>query len=681
MTPELMSPAGNREAFFAAADNGADAVYLGLNMFNARRPARNFRFEDISEIISYAHSRSVKVYITLNTDLKSSELEDAARILQFLISVKADAVIIKDLALVYMLNNFYPPFEFHFSTQTGIANSAAMAVAEKLGASRVVLARELNSDELKAVIKPYFPRAEVFVQGSMCFSFSGRCLMSSWFGGKSANRGSCQAPCRFKFAPEDSDDFTAFFSMKDLNLSKRLEELNNAGVSAFKIEGRLKSAQWVGEVTRFYRSMINNAGPGGADPSKFTGREQGEGFYAELNDMITSKNSIGVSTGIKTKSPDRKNGLNTYDITVWAGGLVKIGIETDFGNADYQAKIKKLVNPKRGILLSQLEYKLRGLSFGNLFLGSFKLDNDILISKSQLKNIVSDLGSIIAPLTRKETKFLKSVKTPHKLEYELKNRMSDPKNSIEVSFQNANVLKINASDIEQIRPDIRDSGIKKVIVREITPAHLEQIKDLSNKVRVEISLFPILFENDLQDCRIIISALEHTNNISYEINDIGHLELLKKTSKKIDGGPGLAPYNFLAAKQLKELGLASAHIPYESDIELLDGLKYSPLPLRMTVYGKIPLFYTRASSFAFPEKSLFRDRENFKFSVSRYKDISIFSSEDYFSAYGQDIGFLKVHEIIIDLSNETGILYKFGMIKKDPSKFPGLLFNLNRKLT
>lgn len=679
MTSELMSPAGNRESLIAAVENGADAVYLGLSILNARRPARNFRFDELSEIVKYAHSRSVRIYVTLNIDIKSSELEDAARIISLLIESKVDAVIIKDMALIYMLSKYYPPFEYHLSTQFGSANSAAMNMAENLGAERVVLARELNYEEIKPLIKPYFPKAEIFVQGSMCFSFSGRCLMSSWFGGKSANRGACQAPCRFRFTKEGTEEASSFFSMKDLNLSKQVDRLSELGVHALKIEGRLKSAEWVGEITKYYRALLDNDESEVSDPSRFSGREQGEGFYGSTDRLVADKNFGSVPP--TAKQPENKTiGQNKYDLKISTGEKIKIEILTDFGNAELDVKIKQLKNENRGVPLSELEHRITDLSFGNLFLGKFILDEDVLVAKSQLKNIVSDLGSVIAPLSRRESKFLKSIKIPHKLDHILRNPESDPKNSIPVKFENTNILKIGISDIEQIRHSIRDSGIKKVIVTGAKHSDHDIIKELSNRTRVEVSLFPILFEDELEDYRQLITSLEHVNNVSYEVNDIGHLKLLKGTSKKIDCGPGLSPYNFLAVKHLKELKIASAHIPIEADIDTIDGLKSSSLPLRITAFSRIPLFYTRASSEHFSENSVFTERNGLKFKVSRFNNISIFNSEEYFSIAGTDLSFLKVHEIIIDLSGESDILNKFLLLKRDPSIFPGLPFNLRRRL-
>ncbi|MDD3045219.1 MAG: hypothetical protein PHF33_07195, partial [Candidatus Delongbacteria bacterium] len=219
-----------------------------------------------------------------------------------------------------------------------------------------------------------------------------------------------------------------------------------------------------------------------------------------------------------------------------------------------------------------------------------------------------------------------------------------------------------------------------VIVTEPLLDRAEIYKRLASKVRVELSMFPIMFENELQDMKDLIKLLEHTNNISYEVNDLGHLELLKGTSKKIDCGHGLSPYNFLAVKKLKELGLASAHIPFEADMETIEGIKLSPLPLRMTVYSRMPLFYSRAESDNFKEGDSFTDRQGFKFFVRKYKSISIFTSAEHFTIEGTDLKGIRAHEIIIDLTGEEGILKKFRELKKDPSAFPGRTFNLNRKL-
>ncbi|MCG2760184.1 MAG: U32 family peptidase [Candidatus Delongbacteria bacterium] len=679
---ELMSPAGNKEAFFAAVENGPDSIYLGLSLFNARRPAKNFSFEELPELIEFAHSKNVKIYITLNIDLKNYELPDAARVLMFLSEVKADAVIVKDIAVIYLIKKYFPDLEFHLSTQFGISNSYGIKQANELGASRAVLARELNYDEIKILNKPDFPKRELFVQGSMCFSFSGKCLMSSWFGGKSANRGSCQAPCRFKFSQNNSEEFNSPFSMKDLNLTERLNELNEQGISALKIEGRLKSAEWVGEITKIYRDLLDGKIADMEKIKLYSGREQGEGYYGGTANLIADKNFSYIKTEAKIETEAiQQVGQNKYNLKITIlEDSIKFDILTDIENAELSVKLKSVKNDKRGIFISELEGRLTDVSYGNLFLNKFDLNEDIMISKSQLKNIISDLGSIIAPISRKEKKFLKNIKLPSEIENDLNSFSPDANNSLEINFANAKTLKIYADDIDSIFGGISNSSAGKVIVCEVSKKHIASIIALSKKIPVEISLFPILFEDDLNEATEIIHTLSDVKNISYEINDIGHLELLKNTKYIKNCGSSFPPYNSTAVKVLKNLGLNTVHIPFEADKEVLDGLKYSSLPLRMTIYSKIPLFYSRAESDNFNAKNTFSDRNGFKFAVRKYNDISIFLSEDYFTILGTDLFFIKASEFIIDLSGETDILNKFEVLKKDPSKFPGSNFNLNRRL-
>ncbi len=284
---ELLSPAGSPESFKAAVESGANAVYLGLPWFNARKPALNFTPATLKSALEEAHEKGVKVYVTLNTDIKVSEIEDAAKVLKLLDDLKVDAVIIKDLGLFYIARKFFPNLELHFSTQLGIANSYAAEASKQIGAKRVIPARELNSREIELLNNgKNIPEIEVFVQGSMCFSFSGKCLLSSWVGGKSANRGVCQAPCRLKYS-SDNREFP-FFSMKDLNLASNLDKLKKAQVSSLKIEGRLKNPGWVSSITSIYNSALNGVideEKTKEELQKYSGREMGEGFFSGTTDL------------------------------------------------------------------------------------------------------------------------------------------------------------------------------------------------------------------------------------------------------------------------------------------------------------------------------------------------------------------------------------------------------------
>jgi len=298
--PEIMAPAGSMAAFQAAISAGADAVYLGLPYFNARRPAKNFSQDELKTAIGEAHQQGVKVFITLNIDLKSTELPLLLRVLQLISDLKADAVIVKDWAVFYLVQKYYPALEIHLSTQMGLANSLAAVKSKELGAGRVVLARELQLAELENFTGAQMPEIEIFAQGSMCFSVSGKCLLSSWVGGRSANRGGCLAPCRVAYQKEGGEESEPCFSMKDLSIVKRLNELKKVPLAALKIEGRLKNPGWVFEMVKAYKQALN-----GEDVSeiegrlkRFSGRELTDGYLFTNQELTAGQNqAYGVCVG------------------------------------------------------------------------------------------------------------------------------------------------------------------------------------------------------------------------------------------------------------------------------------------------------------------------------------------------------------------------------------------------
>ena len=185
---------------------------------------------------------------------------------------------------------------------------------------------------------------------------------------------------------------------------------------------------------------------------------------------------------------------------------------------------------------------------------------------------------------------------------------------------------------------------------------MKLIQDLANIIPVEISLFPILFENDISETEKIIKVSEKIKNISYEVNDISHLILLKNTGKKINGGPSLSPYNHIAAKYMQSLGINKVHIPLEADRETIKGLSISDNKLRLTLYSKIPLFYSRAQNNKLNKGDTFTDTQEKTNVFMKHNNISTFYSDEYYSAHGVDLSDFFVNELIIDLSNETNIL-------------------------
>ncbi|WPD23579.1 MAG: peptidase U32 family protein [Candidatus Electrothrix scaldis] len=277
-TMELLAPAGSFPAFEAALDEGADAIYVGAPGFNARALSRDFTFAEIGSMIRQAHRKGVKLYIAMNSLVKEAEIPAALEALSCFESLRPDALIIQDLGLLYLARTWFPNLPLHASTLMSVHNSLAAEELARLGFERVVLARELTINEIAAIHQKTGAELEVFIHGAMCFSYSGLCLFSSMHGGKSSLRGQCVQPCRRHYAwqrpskqggrtpqskkgkraPKGSSAAGYLFSMNDLCGIDMLPAMRDAGVTCLKIEGRLKSAQYVANTVAAYRMALDS---------------------------------------------------------------------------------------------------------------------------------------------------------------------------------------------------------------------------------------------------------------------------------------------------------------------------------------------------------------------------------------------------------------------------------------
>ena len=260
MNTELLAPAGNMEALDAAVAEGADAVYLGLKSFNARMRSSNFTWPQFEAAVETLHKKNKKIYVTVNTILLENETEKMYRFLQYLNSISPDGIIVQDFGVVHMAQTYFPKLKLHASTQMNIASAKAANALSRSGISRVVLARELSLQEIEAVNAETSCELEVFVHGALCVCQSGLCMFSSYLGGKSANRGMCAQACRRRYTAHtpSGDKAGYYFSPYDLQLIDYVPALVQAGVSSFKIEGRMKSAEYVGTVVSAYRYVLDN---------------------------------------------------------------------------------------------------------------------------------------------------------------------------------------------------------------------------------------------------------------------------------------------------------------------------------------------------------------------------------------------------------------------------------------
>ena len=263
---ELLAPAGTMENFMAALESGADAIYLGGKVFNARAHAANFGIDELREAVRLAHILDVSVYVTVNILIGDTELKDLENYVKDLDSIGVDAIIVQDLAVAEIAKRVAPNIHLHGSTQMTAATLDAVRFYESLGFTRVVLARELSLKEIQHICKHCKAEIEVFVHGALCVCYSGQCLMSSFIGGRSGNRGACAQPCRLPYELLDSKGESVLpkheaylLSPKDLNYSEHMNELVAAGVTSFKVEGRMKKVSYVRQVIGTYREILDEA--------------------------------------------------------------------------------------------------------------------------------------------------------------------------------------------------------------------------------------------------------------------------------------------------------------------------------------------------------------------------------------------------------------------------------------
>ena len=253
---EILSPAGDMDALKSAVYNGADAVYFGLDVFNARIRAKNFTLDNVGEAVRLCHAHGVKAYVTLNTQLYNRELESMLLYVGKIYESGVDALIVADLGVASLIREHYPDFEIHASTQASVHNlDGAELLYNTLGFKRVVLARELDKKMIEHISKGFKGETEIFVHGAHCMSVSGQCLASYCMGGRSGNRGECAQPCRLPYSIGKEKGYP--LSLKDMTLTSHINEVLGSGAASLKIEGRMKNQQYVGGVTKIWRELVD----------------------------------------------------------------------------------------------------------------------------------------------------------------------------------------------------------------------------------------------------------------------------------------------------------------------------------------------------------------------------------------------------------------------------------------
>jgi len=363
--PELLMPAGNLVKLKIAVKNGANAVYFGAHQFSMRQTANNFSDEDLEEGINFCHAYGTRAYLTINIALKDSEIEGALELARKVYELGIDAVIVQDLGLVSLLRELLPGLELHASTQITCNNLQGAEFLVEHGFKKIVLARELDLAQIKEISDYLHTKdveTEVFVHGAECFSYSGQCLFSSFAFNKSGNRGRCLQPCRLAFHTIDQDG--RFLSMKDLCTFEHVDKLIEAGIDSFKVEGRLKSEEYIQNVARVYRKQIDHYFDKTPEPTKGEITEMKKSYLRDHNTCyvldeearttITTLGSLGLPAckviGFKGKAPivEILNDLNKSDkltqiIEEEYTNLFVIGISNQGQDLKFARKGQKVV--------------------------------------------------------------------------------------------------------------------------------------------------------------------------------------------------------------------------------------------------------------------------------------------------------------------------------------------------
>lgn len=582
MKSEILAPVGGREQLNAALRSGADAVYLGTRNFNARRNAENFDAAGLDEVVSVCHLSGVRVHVTFNTLLSDGELASAEEEMRRIAAAGVDAVIVQDTAAARLFRTHCPTLQMHASTQMAIHNAEGAMQAYDLGFRRVVLARELSLEEIKSIRSrvPADLELEAFVHGALCVSLSGACYLSSMIGGRSGNRGLCAGPCRLDFKCRGRDHV---LSLKDMSYIERIRELADAGVSSFKIEGRMKGPAYVAAAVHACRVALDGGQPdmkqleaifsrsgftdgyltGNLNASMFGTRTKEDALSATDAEKETAAltravyQSVGLDASL-TLSPDVPAVLTLSDgeHTVSVSGAAPIIPRT--AATDRETALKNLS-------------KTGGTPF---YIQSFSFSNPsaLMVPPSALNAMrreaieaLSHLRSRVTPHPYTDFPLVLPAQRHHKKP----------------------AVWLQAHEPSQLDFD-EDADRILLPAEKLTPALAARYGE-----RLIAVLPPVSFEKDRSRLENVFAHLDSLGVKKCTVNNIGVLRAAREHGLELHGDFGLNIYNSLALEAYQQMGLSSAVISFElsaRDIERLGG----DLPRGIIGYGRLPLMRLRA---------------------------------------------------------------------------------------
>jgi U32 family peptidase len=594
--PELLAPVGNIESFYAALNAGADAVYMGLQEFNARGRASNFTRSLLQLAVIKAREKNVKVYVTLNVLIKNREIDQLIDVLAFLDSVKVNGVIIQDWGTYYLAKKYFPRLVLHASTQMGNHNSVGVNFGASKGIVRTVLARELTMPELEMIVQQSKAELEVFIHGALCYSFSGMCLFSSYSGGQGANRGICKQSCRRIY--RGGGERHALFSLKDNQQIENLQKLMELGICSLKIEGRMKSADYVFQVCKAYRMALDNPKNTALAVQMLEldmGREKTSWFLGgNVSDGITDDPSIGIRIGQVTEV-----GLKTISFTSSEKLEEGYRIRVRNANDDEQLYVKI-----ENFSLNGTVYQVPADLSGKITKG-----NDVLLVRVKTQSFSSRLGNVNSlpelkklPIKKQEIRRGLQIEGGKLQKPMLLVRIGSPEWLPKLRFDDydAVIFSYKRSDWEKFDPN--------------SPVHQQN----RQKIRIELPKF--ISEKHLDFYRKLALKLVASGFNHFFISQLSQ-KMLVPSGAKVSCNENVYVLNDASARMLHDEKIAEFTYPLENDLDNLLSMnnKHGIIPL----YFYPELFYSRMPVKINQENGLFVDETNKKFKVSVKDGITI----------------------------------------------------------
>ena len=585
---ELLAPAGSMEALRAAVCNGADAVYLGADTFNARINARNFSAADLQEAVVYCHVRGVKVHLTLNTLVLDREMPRAAELIRLAASCGVDAFIVQDLGVVSLCRQLAPDVPIHASTQMSIHSLEGVMEAAALGCSRVVLARELPAEEIAHICKKSPVEIEVFVHGALCMCYSGQCYLSSVIGRRSGNRGQCAQPCRLPYGYGRFESTRYPLSLKDNCLAGELDELRRMGVASIKIEGRMKRPEYVAIVTRAYRTVLNGGKLTQADlqelETAFSRQGFTDGYFKGQtgSDMFgrrqESEDTAGLFASARAtyeQGETQRIGVRFYAM-IHRGQPARLAVEDPDGNLcrTYGPVPEQAVY--RSLTAQDLEQQLKKTGGTPYLCTSVRssLDPDLMLPASAINAMRRD---VIAELTAKRGRAEK----PHLNAYD------EPPRYDGISGEPQLTVAVRTAD--QITS--RMLSMKPTVLY-VPLSELVEHPELRQRVGVETQLAAILprviWSGELVPIARQLRTVYDMGVRQVLAGNLGQLHIARAAGFAVRGDFGLNIVNSRAMRYLREQGLDSQLLSFELTLPQIRDISKA-VPAEVLIYGRLPL--------------------------------------------------------------------------------------------